>query len=231
MRSPWPTDEPARPVLGVPLSRRDWCRIALTAAGGLAAPRFLRADTVSVPSGCNRVEEDWELVIGEPDPDTVAPQIFNAIYPTSDRTGRYGLFEINHATQPEFREGMLQLQRWNGDVLRDYRTSAKSGLLTIPGEHVTYTMAMTLGGGQLAFTVKNGQSTTWGAFGGSELTLSSATLLGNFDGYSPSTSAAAATIGFAAHRVERFALLGVRYYKDSSLLATDSTVRVVYPVS
>ena len=55
-----------------------------------------------------RVEEDWALVVAEPDIDNNSPQVTCVISPLSMASG-YAAFDINYRTQPNYAAGGLQL--------------------------------------------------------------------------------------------------------------------------
>jgi len=177
----------------------------------------------------DRIEEDWEVVIGEPDPDTHAPQLINVISPTLTLSQDYAVMELNHGTQPEYFEGGLQLQMWCDDEYHSNYTPRPSLLLSIPGETIRYTMAMSIEQGQLKVRVRNGTSTSWGSFGGDSLVVSCPARQPHLKNYSTSLSVAKSRVAFAKHRVEKFALKRVRYYHNDNLVKTDETVRQVYP--
>jgi hypothetical protein len=201
-------------------------------SGCLAAGLLVCSDRAwaDQPTDVSRVEEDWELVVGEPSADDTAPQIVNFISPTARTDAEYGILELNHSTQPEYLDGGIQFQRWFGDFERVYRTPHTQNRLSTPGEVVTYTMSMKIENGQLEFGVKNGTSQTWGTFGGdSEQWRSSTTSpYANLDHYSPRVSTKNSRIGYAANRVSSFTLKAVRYYRGDELLYTDSTAQVVH---
>ena len=44
--------------------------------------------TAQSPSNVVRVEQDWELVVGTPEPDRVTPQLVCVISPDEERAGR-----------------------------------------------------------------------------------------------------------------------------------------------
>jgi len=214
------------PRSGRPIARRKF----LTWLGGgtitlLARPTFA-ADPVPP---YDRIEEDWELIVGEPDPDSHAPQLLNVISPTGDHAGKYGILELNHSTQPEYFEGGLQMQLWSGDECRETATTSDASLLATTGETIRYTLSMSISYGQLRFRVKNGTSSTWGSFGGTTLLVSSAATVPNLSGYSPALSAGKSRVAFAGHRVEKFALKQVRYYIDNQVVKVDEAVRQVHP--
>lgn len=178
-----------------------------------------------------RVEEDWELVVEVPEPDQEAPQITTVISPYSHLDNQHSVFEINHATQPNYSVGGLQLQVWSGEDLIDHRRQRASVLLRTADEKVTWTSSMTLldDFNWLRFEISNGQSTTWGTFGNnSELRRGTESSLHRLNGYSPAVSVENSRVGFASNRVKKLTLKKVRYYSDGELVSTDATERVVF---
>jgi len=179
-----------------------------------------------------KVEEDWELVVLEPSPDITAPQITCLISPFGDIDGVFGALELNHGSMPDFSSGGLQLQAWSGEsyiTVRDYCDTT----LQNNSEVVTWTTKMWLNNAsseRLTFKVANGNSTSWGTFGGDgnfKLSLTSAIL--NLNEYDPAVSVANSGIGFGSQRVERLVLKRVRYYDGwGNLLNEDTTERVVH---
>lgn len=177
----------------------------------------------------DRIEEDWEVVIGEPSPEDEAPQILNVFSPGGTYDSSYYIFELNHSTQPDYHAGGMQLQRWTGDWVRDWRTLSNANQLSYPGETITYTLRMRLQDNYLYASVRNGQSQTWGQFGGfSQLGVAHWTDLTDLNGYRTSSSTAKSRIGFASHRVVRFVLKEVRYYSNGELVSTDDADVVVH---
>lgn len=176
-----------------------------------------------------RVEEDWELVVAQPDPDTTAPQVTCVISPSGNLDGHYASVELNHQTQPDFASGGVHLQSWSGEDPLGTYTSSQTGLLNLESETVTWTQSMELVGSALKFSVE-GDSATWGHFGGGEeLKANVGSSLENLNDYRPDTSVANSGVGFASNRVTRLVLKEVRYYSAQGLLLSDTTERVVYP--
>ena len=175
-----------------------------------------------VPTNVTRVEEDWELVVGEPGIDDTSPQIITAISPTNRIDAEYAVLELNHSTQPDYLDGGVQFQRWFGDFERIYRAPHTQNRLVIPGEKINYTMTMTIENGLLQFGVKNGASQTWGAFGGTSEQWNSSVVsqYANLEGYSPAISTTYSRVGYAANRVQKFSLKEVRYYRNEELMTT-----------
>lgn len=177
----------------------------------------------------NRVEEDWELQLMEPDSTLTAPQITcsMAVGPTVE--GIYATFELNHQTQPAFEVGGLHVHLWNGDVVRASRSQDNRDSLRTSGEVIRWTQAMYVSGGNLVFDISNGTSTTWGTFGqGGQLRVSIVTSLTNLNPYDPETSIANSSVGYASNRVRKLVLKRVRLYTSDQQVWEDSTERIAH---
>ena len=169
-----------------------------------------------------RVEEDWDLKIGIPEPINDAPQIVNVISPSPSLDGWHGVFELNHQTLPDYSAGGMCLQIWNGDCNRDFRVSQSVQVLATEQENLSYTLALSIEEGVFRLSVLNGRSQTWGQFGGGDSwQLAVPTTVTNLNDYSPFTSLSHSRIAFSANRVETFTLKTVRFYDaDGNLLNT-----------
>jgi hypothetical protein len=185
------------------------------------------ADT---PTNVTRVEEDWELVIGEPNTDDTSPQIMSFISPTNRIDAECAVLELNHSTQPDYTDGGVQFQRWFGDFERIWRTPHTQNRLATPGERIKYTMRMSIEDGVLKFGVRNGTSQTWGAFGGTSEQWNSGVIsqYSNLDLYSPAISTKYSRVGYAANRVQKFSLKEVRYYRNEELIQKDTAEKIVH---
>lgn len=209
------------------ISRREaLLALGLTAVAG----RTGWSAEVAVPTDVDRIEEDWYLQVGEPDPDNDSPQILSVISPFATTDGPHAIFEINHCTQPDYFGGGMQLQRWAGqEQCRAMTRTINSGVLSIPSEVVTYTARMALSGGKLTYSIENGSSQTWGAFGGNvPYSLSVSTELTSLSGYKPAFSVSESKVAYGSHRVKMFKIKKIRYYRLGSVIAEDSTERVVH---
>jgi hypothetical protein len=177
----------------------------------------------------HRVEEDWELVVSEPHAETNGPQVTCVMSPVCDVEAAYAAFDINHHSQPNYSRGGLQLQVWHlGEPLLS-NNDPDYQVLEREGETIRWTQQMTLDEGVLTFAIVNGQSQTWGTFGGNErLRISVATSLVSLNNYNPSISVEHSGIGYAANRVASLKLKGVRAYAAEELIYEDNTERVVY---
>jgi len=176
-----------------------------------------------------RVEEDWELVVREPDTATTAPQVTCIISPTGDLGGVYGALTLNHKTIPNFASGGMQLQTWVGESPLSGNNYPHDDMLSNDNETVTWTQNMSLSGNSLAFEITNGHSTSWGNFGGQGfLKATVTTQLDDLNGYSADASKLNSGIGYASNRVTSLTLKRVRAFTQAGDVVEDSTPRVVY---
>jgi hypothetical protein len=175
------------------------------------------------------VEEDWELVIGNPDPNVDAPQVTCAFSPVGNLNGLHAAVELNHRSQPSFSPGGLQLQLWNGGNLVTSRTYTNTAQLATDNETVRWTQRLTRFGDYLLFEVVDGTSTTWGDFDSpNSLKAWASSPVANLNGYHPDVSVENSGVGFAGNRVASLVLKEVRLTTESGTVLRDTTPRVVH---
>jgi hypothetical protein len=176
-----------------------------------------------------RVEEDWALVVGTPDPDTNAPQVVCVFAPTADVDYGYAEFDVNHHSQPTYVPGGLQLQVWSNGRPIVVNNDPDGGVIATPSEQVTWTQSMTLDNGVLTFAVTGGQSNTWGTFGNDgRLQLRTAAALTDLNGYDTAVSVTNSGIGYASNRVSVLKITAVRRYTADGRVLTDDAPHVVF---
>lgn len=200
--------------------------LCAAAAAILAAALAARADGDG--PAIDRVEEDWQLVVDQPDVEAVGPQITTVMSPVADGSSPFVAFDLNYSEYPSFQAGGMQLQVWSGTRLLDV-SSEGSAQFGTPGETVTWTQRLSLADGTIAYQILDGQSTTWGQFGQGEgnLGVSFATSLADLSQYNPATSAASSGATWQSNHVTSLTLLCVRYYSNGSLVRTDATPRSI----
>ena len=184
------------------------------------------------------VEEDWELVIGEPDPNTASPQILCVISPvghveslhSSLQLNHHNTFELDENGFPIFEAGGMQFEVWEGETPLRERKFPITAVLATPGEVVTWTQSMDLESGKLTFEIKNGSSSAWGNFGGEGYLKPYPvnTTLTNLNGYDPAVSVQNSGVSYAANRVQSLILKRVRYYTSTGEVVEDTAARVVH---
>jgi hypothetical protein len=183
----------------------------------------------STPSGVYRIEEDWIINIGEPAPDTDSPQITLVFGPADPESSTHAVFEINHSTQPSFQAGGMQLQCWYGDSLMGYRDQHHPAELHIDNETLTFTSATELKNGNMTLEIINGQSASFGEFGGEVyLRMSLNSVRTSLDGFDEAFSLEHSKCGWGANRVKKFARKAIRYFDDQgNLIRQDATERII----
>lgn len=196
--------------------------VACLVAGGALA----RADEGN--SRIILVEESWELVVGDVDAETVAPQITCTISPRGHLGGSYATFELNHASVPSFSAGGLNLHLWQGEYCTQSRNHPSWARFQTDNETVRWTTMMALWEGKLIIGIRDGHSQTWGDFGGGNLICATDTTLSNLTSYSPEDSVRNSGVGYASNRVQSLKLLKVRRANDAGESVTDNTVRTVF---
>jgi len=175
------------------------------------------------------IEEDWELVVLSPDPNSAAPQVSCTISPLSHVSSLHAAFELNHQSQPEFTAGGLQLQVWNGEQPLSSHKFPSPGVLAFDNEAVRWTQSLALADGTLTFEITNGSATTWGNFGGQGyLKASLTTNLESLNGYDPDISVQNSGVAYAGNRVTSLVLKRVRATLATGEVIEDTTERVVH---
>ncbi len=206
-------------------ARRRW---ALRCLAALAAACGCGVAAGQSPYSVVAVEEDWQLVVGEPDPDSDAPQIICVISPHADGDGLHAAFELNQRSVPGPAAGGMQLHVWDGELATNHVNGPSGNVLSQSSEAITWTLRMRLESDQIQFEVVNGDSSTWGRFGGNgQLSLSAPTELKSLDGYRVATSVENSGAGYAANRVQSLVLKAVRYRLASGQVLADQNARVI----
>jgi hypothetical protein len=173
-----------------------------------------------------RVEEDWVLVLNQPNDSAISPQFHTAMSPAGNFNNFFAQVVWNYREIPDFRAGGLQLQLWNGQEVVQYKSDREDPLSTA-AETIRWTQVLETSDGVLDFHIADGQSVTWGDFGDG-LHLASAGGPVDLNGYSPEFSVQNSCITYGANRVNILAISQVRYYGASGLISVDETPRVVY---
>ncbi len=176
-----------------------------------------------------QVEEDWQLVLNEPDGNVDSPQFHTAMSPYAGMSSIFAQVLWNYRETPDFTPGGVQLQSYNGETLIR-RRSMEYGQLSSSAETITWTQRLQTDGAILSFEVVDGQSTTWGSFG-KDMRIDEDAGLASLGEYSPDTSASESCVTYGSNRVNSMMITQVRYYGASGLLWVDATPRVVFQLS
>lgn len=219
----------------------SFARVSARGVNAFARSRFIRLSALlviclAVPAAADsppstpvmQIQEDWEVVVGEPSPDENLPQLYVVTTPTGGLDGQYSVFEINNLLLPDFYGGGLQFQTWWGDQATGEAHHSNYSSLSSNGETITFTVRLRAwGDGNVSFRIQNGVSTTWGTFGANNsLRIVRDCGVSDLTGYNPEKSAKFSRVGSGRGRVTKFKIKQVRYYDaNGNLLSTDSTER------
>ena len=180
------------------------------------------------PANVMRVEEDWEVVLNEPGENVDAPQFHTIISPYASLESYHLQVCWNYRELPDFAAGGMQLVARAGDWCVGSKTCRANRLSTV-AETITWTAAIETNSSRLTFEIANGQSTTWGSFGGPESRLSGTVYVPHLNGYSTDFSADKSWISHGANRVNLLRITEVRRYDgEGNLISRDTTPRVVF---
>ena len=157
------------------------------------------------------VEEDWELVINEPDVKINSPQIAFFLYPDAEHSDCYFQLQMNYAAEDGYSSGGFRVGAFCHETPVDEERSKITQTLAWDNDRIKWTSAMAIFNGKLMFAVKDGYGMQWGQFGGPEYLVEMDDLeLHSLEHYSPAKSLQSVDIGFGANRVASIRLKAVR---------------------
>jgi hypothetical protein len=160
------------------------------------------------------LEEHWELKLAQPDKDRSAPQTTMVMSPNGELDGLHFFFTLNHSSVPDYEPGGMQVQAWDGEQLLGDHVADEGGPLGYAEETVRWVQRLSLGDGTLNFQIADGESETWGAFGGDDLSLSVSTSLTSLNDYKPAISLTESQVSYAENRVVSLTLTKLVWTTD-----------------
>ncbi|TWU34364.1 hypothetical protein [Novipirellula artificiosorum] len=167
-----------------------------------------------------KVEEVWEMVVNEPDPANISPQITFFLSPSTDIDDCYFQLQMNYEADDDFSGGGFHVGAIDHGKMIDEARSGTHRVLATKGDHVRWTNVVAVVNNKLLFAVKDGLGAEWGGFGGPEylVTIPSSPVT-DLSAYDPQQSLDAIDIGFGANRIDRVTLVEVRvFYSDGHAL-------------
>ncbi len=177
-----------------------------------------------------RVEQDWRLVLNEPNDDVESPQLHTYQSLTTGTKPVYVQVCWNYHEYPDFVPGGVQIQLWYGDQLLLDR-SVTLEPLSAPDETITWTQVLEINGSDVSFRIVDGQSATWGAFGGGDMQIEVTTTIPNLDGCTTQASVDESLITYGSNRVESLTITEVRRYRSGGTATVDSAAHVVFALN
>ena len=176
---------------------------------------------VAEDSSIYKVEEDWEMVINEPDPSNYSPQVTLYTSPSVNLDDVYFQLQMNYAADAGFSAGGFHVAAVKNDEILDEARSDTRRVLAIDGDHVRWTSVMAVIHNKVLFAIKDGTGAEWGAFGGPDyLVKMTSSPVPDLSEYHPQQSLENVDIGFGANRVQSLTLLQVRVFYTDGRTAT-----------
>jgi hypothetical protein len=198
------------------------CTFKRSFIGGIFCAAFLGLPICNAQeSEIILIEEDWELVLNEPDANTVSPQITFFTSPSVNVDDCYFQLQMNYAAEEGFSSGGFHVAAVNHEQIVDEARSANQTVLSKDGDIIRWTNVMgIIGANRVMFAIQNGHCQNWGNFGGIDYLVE---LKGHpktdLSEYHPLQSLASVDIGFGANRVASLTLVEVRaYYPDGRVV-------------
>jgi hypothetical protein len=170
-----------------------------------------------------RVEEDWVLTLTEPDSYTSSPQVTVQMNPDSTNEYNFAVFCVNFQEIPDFEEGGLEIQLWEGDVNTRVRGSDEMKL-ACDGEVITWTQYLKVDNGKLYFGIQEGVSLSYGAFGGDLFKVRSSGSYSSLDSYTTQDSVDNSGATYGANRIEHLQIVQVRKYFSDGTVQVDGSL-------
>ena len=110
--------------------------------GYLLVTVLMTQNSVASEPGVYKVEEDWEMVITQPDPITTSPQITFFTSPSVHSERTYFQLQMNYAADDSFSGGGFHVAAVKNDDIRDEARSETKRALSTDGEPVRWTSVM-----------------------------------------------------------------------------------------
>lgn len=191
-------------------------RSAQVIIGGILVALFCACFANAQETTIWKIEEDWEMVINDPDPATFSPQVTFFTSPSVSSDDTYFQLQMNYAADEGFSGGGFHVAAVFGEDLIDEARSATSSTLATDGDVIRWTSVMATINGKYLFAVKDGHGDEWGHFGGpAYLVQLSAGDAVDLSSYHHQQSLDSVDVGFGGNRVHRITLERVRlHYAD-----------------
>ncbi len=163
---------------------------------------LLQGPGVTHGQSIERIEEDWELHVLQPDAQLDAPQVTMTMLPFDSNV--YLQIDWNHATYPEFSRGGFQVRACTDTTCLTSTRVQEGTVLSHAAEIVSWTQVVQRVEGGFLFGIENGTSTSFGNFGGPSTFVAisdSQSGAPSLNAYNPSDSAENSGVTFARNRV------------------------------
>ena len=178
------------------------------------------ADLLAEEPTVYKVEEDWEVVVNEPDPSNNSPQITFFASPThlSERT--YFQLQLNYHAADHYSSGGFHVASVTDDQIVDEARSKTRKNLATQNDVIRWTSVMAVIDNRALFAVRDGHGREWGSFGGPDyLVRMVPSPVSDLSLYRYQQSMDSVDIGFGKNRVSRITLKAVRLFYTNGHVA------------
>ncbi len=166
-----------------------------------------------------KIEEDWEMVISEPDPSIYSPQVTFFTSPSTEIGDTYFQLQMNYEADTGFSAGGFHVAAVQGDSIVDEERSDSRITLATNNDRIRWTNVMAVVENKLLFAVKDGHGDEWGDFGGPEYLVRLVPApVEDLSRYHHQQSLDSVDIGFGANRVQSVTLRRVRVFHTNGVV-------------
>lgn len=160
-----------------------------------------------------KVEEDWELVVNQPDASNNSPQITFFASPSHLLEDSYFQLQMNHHAADNYSSGGFHVAAViDNQTVDDARSATRKNLAT-NDDLIRWTSVMAVINNHALFAVRDGHGREWGNFGGPDyLVRMVPSPVSDLSHYRCQQSMDAVDIGFGKNRVSRITLKAVRLF-------------------
>ena len=113
-----------------------------------------------------KVEEEWEMVINEPEDNTNSPQVTFFVTPSAGLGETYFQLQMNYEADEDYSAGGFHVAAVRNEEIQDEARSQNQSLLTVDGDVIRWTSVAAVVNNKLLFAVRDGDCASWGNFGG-----------------------------------------------------------------
>jgi hypothetical protein len=167
-----------------------------------------------------KVEEDWELVVNQPDASSNSPQITFFTSPSHLLEDSYFQLQMNYHAADDYSSGGFHVASVSDDqTVDDARSMTRKNLAT-NDDLIRWTSVMAVIDNRALFAVRDGHGREWGSFGGPDyLVRMVPSPVPDLSNYRYQESMKSVDIGFGRNRVSRITLKAVRLFYTNGHVA------------
>ncbi|MDE0862773.1 MAG: hypothetical protein OSA98_03230 [Rubripirellula sp.] len=163
-----------------------------------------------------KVEEDWEMVVNEPDVSNNSPQITFFTSPGHGFDDSYFQLQMNYHADEAYSSGGFHVASVHQGRTVDEARSVTRKSFSTDDDVVRWTSVMAVINNQALFAIRDGYGREWGHFGGPNyLVRMVSSPVPDLSTYQYQQSLQSVDIGFGRNRISRITLKAVRlFYTD-----------------